>query len=128
MSERQFEGGCLCGHTRFRATGEPMMPHTCSCTMCQQYSGAPTVCWVVFPKEAVEWIGEAGMPALYRSSDFSSRAFCARCGSNLGAIDDKPTIGLLSGSFDAKDQLALRPLTHSFETSRPAWWHIDIVA
>ncbi|MDY0883364.1 GFA family protein [Dongia soli] len=128
MSEQQFEGGCLCGHIRFRATGEPLRPHTCSCTMCQQHSGAPTLCWVIFPRDAVEWIGEGGMPALYRSSDFSSRAFCPRCGSNLGAIDDAPTIGLVSGSFDEKDQLALRPLTHSFDTSRPSWWSIDIVS
>lgn len=126
MPDHQFEGGCLCGYIRFRATGAPQNPHTCSCTMCQQHSGAPTLGWVVFPKEAVAWTGEGGTPSLYRASDFSSRAFCPRCGSNLGAIDDEPTIGLVTGSFDPSDQSMLRPLAHSFEDSRPVWWSFKI--
>jgi hypothetical protein len=94
--------------------------------MCQQHSGAPTLSWIVFPKEAVAWIGEGGAPSLYRASDFSCRAFCPRCGSNLGAIDDEPTIGLVTGSFDKRDLPALRPTAHSFEASRPAWWSFKI--
>ena len=41
-----------------------------------------------------------GAPAVYRSSDYSSRAFCPHCGSSLGAIDDAPTVALLIGAFD----------------------------
>lgn len=125
MSDKQFEGGCLCGSIRFKATGTPEQPHSCSCTMCQQHSGAPTLCWVVFPKEAVAWTGPGGMPSLYRASDFSSRAFCPNCGSNLGAIDDAPTVGLVTGSFDERHREELRPLAHSFADSKPAWWSFD---
>lgn len=126
MPVQQLEGGCLCGHIRFRAIGEPQNPHTCSCTMCQQHSGAPTLSWVVFAKEDVVWTGVGGTPSLYRASDFSSRTFCPCCGSNLGAIDDAPTVGLVTGSFDSRYQPLLRPVAHSFEDSRPAWWTFKI--
>lgn len=125
MSAKKYEGGCLCGRIRFVAKGEADFPHTCSCNMCQRHSGALTICWVEFPKDAVEWTGEGGIPALYRSSADSSRAFCANCGSTLGAIDDAPTIGLVLGCFDCNDQEELKPTSHSFESPKPAWWKVS---
>lgn len=65
------------------------------------------------------------MPALYRSSDYSSRAFCPRCGSTLGAVDDAPTVALVTGSFERGDLAALRPTAHSFSDGCPDWWKID---
>ncbi|MBP1857123.1 hypothetical protein J2Z75_000603 [Rhizobium herbae] len=64
------------------------------------------------------------MPALYRSSNASSRSFCPHCGSTLGAVDDDPVIALVTGSFDARDGAELRPVSHSFEDSCPGWWKI----
>ncbi|CDH21554.1 GFA family protein [Xenorhabdus bovienii] len=126
MSQKEYKGGCLCGNIKFIATGIPNFPHTCSCTMCQKHSGALTLCWVEFPKDVVQWIGEGGLPSLYRSSDYSSRAFCSRCGSSLGAIDDGPTVGLILGNFDNNGQQELIPLSHSYQESHPQWWEIEI--
>ena len=123
MSETH-EGGCLCGHIRFTAKGQPGNPHTCSCDFCQRHSGGLTLCWVEFPSEAVSWVGEGGAPNLYRSSDYSSRAFCPRCGSTLGAVDDAPVIALVLGSFDDKEAESLKPLSHSFEPPETAWWRV----
>lgn len=119
---KDLTGGCLCGHIRFAAQGTPGNPHTCSCHMCQRHSGAPTLVWVSYDKADVTWTGPGGMPALWRSSEISSRAFCPVCGSTLGAVDDGPTIGLLSGSFDRPNLAALAPLKHSYAGSRPKWW------
>ncbi|MCL8302666.1 MULTISPECIES: GFA family protein [Pseudomonas] len=119
-----YKGGCLCGRIRFTASGEPRFPHTCSCGQCQRHSGSLTLCWVEFDNAAVVWTGEGGLPALYRSSEGSSRAFCATCGSSLGAIDDAPTVALLLGCFDAKGVQALRPTSHSFRACRPRWWKV----
>lgn len=118
-------GGCLCGSIRFEATGEPGNPHTCSCDICQRHSGASSLAWVEFDRDAVTWTGEGGTPSTFRSSDYSSRAFCPVCGSTLGAIDDAPTVALVSGSFDDRDDEALRPLSHSFEDVCPAWARIE---
>ncbi|CUX17613.1 GFA family protein [Agrobacterium deltaense] len=118
-------GGCLCGSIRFEAKGEPGNPHTCSCDICQRHSGAPSLSWVEFEKDAVTWTGEGGAPSTFRSSDYSSRAFCPTCGSTLGALDDAPTVALVFGSFDDRDDEALRPLSHSFEDVCPVWARIE---
>ncbi|WP_298975982.1 GFA family protein [uncultured Roseobacter sp.] len=121
-------GGCLCGAIRFEARAPALKPHTCSCKICQRHSGALTAVWVEFPKEAVTWTGAGGLPATYRSSDYSSRAFCPTCGSTLGAIDDDPVVALLVGTFDKANRKDLMPLAHSYKGGRPKWWHIDVGA
>ena len=121
---RTYPGGCLCGAVRFEAKGPPLKPHTCSCRMCQRHTGALTAAWVEFPKDAVAWTGPGGPPATWRSSDWSSRAFCPRCGSTLGAIDDQPTVALLVGSFDSPNRKELMPTRHSYKGGRPKWWHV----
>ncbi|WP_071882852.1 GFA family protein [Chania multitudinisentens] len=126
MKIKEYHGGCLCGHIRFVAHGEAHHPHTCSCTLCQRHSGSLTLCWVEFPKDQVQWTGPGGTPSLYRSSAASCRAFCSICGSTLGAIDDAPTLGLLLGAFDKKNQKSMVPEFHSFRASRPRWWKIAI--
>ena len=120
-----YTGGCLCGDIRFEAAGPAEFPHTCSCTMCQRHSGALTVAWVEFPKDAVTWTGPGGAPTLYRSSEKSSRAFCPKCGSTIGAVDDAPVVALVLGIFDKPGAAALRPTSHSYRSNRPIWWHVD---
>jgi len=126
MAATGYEGGCLCGHIRFRATGPAGSPHTCSCRMCQRHSGALTLCWAEFPPGHVDWTGPGGPPATWRSSKGSSRAFCPTCGSTLGALDDSGVVALVIGSFDAPDRQALAPVGHSYASRRPRWWHVAI--
>lgn len=123
-----FHGGCLCGAVRFEAQGEPQNPHTCSCDWCQRHSGAASLSWVEFARDDVRWTGPAGQPSVFRSSDYSSRAFCATCGSTLGAIDDAPTVALVFGAFDDKADTALKPTAHSFEDVCPYWAKIEGMA
>ncbi|MGK5033765.1 GFA family protein [Janthinobacterium sp. LB3P118] len=101
-------GGCLCGAVRFQVTGKGSNPHSCSCRNWQ--------------------LGTANAPATYRSSGYSSRGFCAACGSSIGAIDDAPTVALLVGSFDDAAHAAFAPEYHSFEDARPGWWPVASVA
>jgi hypothetical protein len=93
--------------------------------MCRKHSGALTIAWVEFEKSAVSWTGEGSSPSLYRSSDFSSRAFCPKCGSTLGAIDNTPTVALLVASFDSFKGDDLVPASHSSVTGLPNWWHVE---
>ncbi len=125
-TKKTYLGGCLCGSVRFEAKAPALKPHTCSCKMCQRHTGALTAAWVEFPKDAVAWTGPGGSPATYRSSDYSSRAFCEKCGSSIGAIDDAPVIALLIGCFDKNKGKELAPHDHSFRAGRPKWWSIAI--
>lgn len=128
MKTSVHEGGCLCGWVRFEATGPAEKPHTCSCKMCQRHTGALSAPWVEFPRGSVKWTGPGGKPATYRSSDFSSRAFCPKCGSSIGAIDDKPVVALLLGGFDKTNRKELMPTYHSYRGVRTKWWHIEAAA
>lgn len=122
---KTYAGGCLCGAIRFEAAGPAGKPHTCSCKLCQRHSGALTAAWVEFPAEAVAWTGPGGEPATFRSSDYSSRAFCPRCGSSIGAIDDEPVVALLLGVFDDPSGPELMPASHSYSDGMPAWWRVS---
>lgn len=119
-----YEGGCLCGNIRFVATGPALKPHTCSCRQCQRHSGSLTQMWVEFSQDQVEWTGPGGEPSKWRSSEWSSRAFCPVCGSTIGAIDDKPTLAIAVGTFDSPNRQELAPLSHSYVSKRPKWWSI----
>jgi hypothetical protein len=88
--------------------------------MCQKHTGALTAAWVEFARDDVSWTGSGGEPAKYRSSEWSSRAFCPKCGSSIAVI------ALLLGTFDRPKAKALAPHYHSYVTPRPKWWHVDI--
>ncbi|MBA7934243.1 GFA family protein [Klebsiella sp. RHBSTW-00215] len=118
---KTLTGGCLCGYIRFSAVN-PVSPHSCSCDMCQKHTGAQTAVWLEFTAKDVNWTGDGGAPATWRSSQNTCRAFCPRCGSSLGAIDDGPVIALLTGAFDQPDNKTFAPEFHSFEDMKPSWW------
>nr|WP_181704442.1 GFA family protein [Chthonobacter albigriseus] len=126
MGRRIHGGGCLCGSVRFEVSGPLEKPHTCSCSICRRHSGALTVAWVECAKERVQWTGPGGEPAVYRTSDWSSRAFCPRCGSTIGAIDDAPVVALVVGAFDRPALKDFVPTSHSYRSARPRWWHVEI--
>ena len=123
---KEYPGGCLCGHIRFLATGKSSFPHLCSCRMCQQWSGAPTVAWVEFSLDGFSWTGPGGEASGFRSSEMTVRYFCPKCGGTLGAQDDGyAKIGLNIASLD--NPSAIVPgKQHSYQKSSPPWWHVSI--
>lgn len=114
-----FEGSCLCGHIRYLAKGKGTFPHLCSCTMCQQWSGAPTVAWAEFPLESFCWLDNE--PEFYQSSAKTKRGHCPKCSTSLCAIDDGyPKISLTMSSL--KDSSAIKlGKQHSYHKFLPEW-------
>ena len=53
------EGGCGCGHTRYRVTGEPVFTNNCHCTQCQHQTGSTGVVNAFFEAERVELLAGA---------------------------------------------------------------------
>lgn len=119
MSKAIKTGGCLCGETRFEASGTPSGTGYCHCRMCQRSSGAPVQPYAIYAPEAVRWSGAT--PRRYRSSKGAERLFCLRCGSQLG-FDDGTGISLNLGCFDEPDTLP--PERHIWFESRIAWFEI----
>jgi hypothetical protein len=121
MNDRQvFEGGCLCGAVRYRATTAPVRGVMCHCEMCRKHSGAPALAFVHFPIDAFEWLGAT--PAWYRSSEFADRGFCPTCGSTLGMREQvlADRVQICVGSLDTPDRVQLDD--HVWRRSRVSWF------
>ena len=123
---KTYEGGCLCGHIRFRVTAEPVFPHLCSCTQCRRWSGAPSVAWVEFPLAAFAWTGPGGEPKYVQSSEKTRRGSCPVCGSGICAVDEGyDNISLVIGALD-RPNLIVPDVQHSYRSFRPKWWHPEV--
>ncbi len=85
MAQVVFEGGCLCGAIRYRATAAPVVVTNCHCTDCRKIAGAPFVTWIEFPPGAFALT--AGEPRFHEATSDAGlrvhRHFCGDCGSLL---------------------------------------------
>jgi hypothetical protein len=101
----EMKGGCLCGAVQFTAAKVQTEFETCHCGMCRRWSGSPLFAAHV---KGVKFDGEDKI-TVYDSSEWASRGFCSKCGSNLfyylkpadryvmcvGAFDDAPKFKLV---------------------------------
>jgi hypothetical protein len=116
-------GGCLCGATRFRFTGEPLALSVCHCRSCRRASGAASVAWTVVRTDAFAFI--AGSPTTFRSSPAVRRTFCPACGTPLTyQHDDSPlTIDIATATLDDPDAFA--PTCEIWLSQRIRWASVD---
>jgi len=115
-----FEGGCLCGAIRYRATAAPLRGVICHCQLCRRHSGAPALAFVHFPADAFEWL--ASPPNWFRSSANAERGFCSRCGSTLGMREDvlADRVQVCIGSLDEPGRVRIDD--HVWTRSRVSWF------
>ncbi len=120
--DQLFEGGCLCGAVRYRATAAPVRCVICHCSMCRRHSGAPALAFVHFPLQAFQWT--RGEPARYRSSAGAERGFCRDCGSTVSmherVLEDRVQIAV--GSLDQAAHV--QPDDHVWTQEQLPWLHI----
>ena len=118
-----FEGGCLCGALRYRATVPPLRGVMCHCSMCRKQSGAPVLAFVHFPIEAFAWV--KGKPKRYRSSKFAERGFCPTCGSTISMHEDvlSDRVQVSVGSLDDPDRVRIDD--HVWIEDQVAWFRVS---
>lgn len=116
---RAYEGGCLCGATRYRAAGPATNRCYCHCRSCRGASGAPYVAWATVP--AAGFALTRGALATVRSSEPVTRGFCPRCGTALTyAHSARP--GELDVTLASLDEAgALAPECHIWVSDRLPW-------
>src|SRR5215470_1470722 len=117
-----FEGGCLCGAVRYRATAAPVRGVICHCSMCRKHSGAPVLAFVHFPASEFTWVH--GKPARFRSSKFAERGFCVVCGSTLSMHEEvlNDRIQIAVGSLDEPARVHVDD--HVWTQEQIAWFDI----
>lgn len=117
-----WDGGCLCGGVRFRASGAPKWKLWCHCQSCRKHSGAPVAAFAAFDETEVEMT--KGQITKFASSPGVLRGFCATCGSTLTCQGDR-TPGELHfhvGAFDHPEDLA--PTAAFYSEERLPWVHL----
>jgi len=122
-SDVAFEGGCLCGAVRYRATGAPVRAVICHCSMCRRHSGAPALAFVHFPLDSFNWV--KGEPTRYRSSTYAQRGFCSKCGSTLTMHEEilGDRVQVAVGSLDEPQRV--RPDDHVWTQDQLSWFEIN---
>jgi hypothetical protein len=113
------EGGCFCGAIRYRVAGAPVSSLICHCASCRRAGGAPSVAWLTFDRQAMEFI--RGEPRSRRSSPDVVRRFCGVCGTGITYehAADPDTIDVTTASMD--DPTAFPP-TREVWVEEKLWW------
>ena len=118
-----IEGGCLCGATRYRATGQPYKSSYCHCLYCRGVTASPVTVWLMFDEGQVEF--NKGKPQKYASTAGVLRGFCPICGTPLwweGRWDDKGIQMITTCSLD--DPEAYPPDRHAFCHNEISWFEV----
>lgn len=54
QGDTSLEGGCTCGHVRYRLSSRPLIVHGCHCTLCQKQSGGAYAVNALIEEDQVE--------------------------------------------------------------------------
>ena len=60
-NNQTFEGGCTCGHVRYRMASKPMWVNACHCTWCQRETGGAFATNALIEADRIE-LASAGAP------------------------------------------------------------------
>jgi hypothetical protein len=118
-----FDGGCLCGAIRFRATAMPVALSRCHCRSCRLAVGSAGVSWAIFRRTDFALL--RGALVHYRSSPGAVRTFCATCGTSISyePTDSPENIEITSSTFDEPNSFA--PTREVWVSHRLIWEQLD---
>ncbi|OLS63465.1 GFA family protein [Pseudomonas putida] len=133
MSSQTHQGACLCGAIQLSVTLDDASVGACHCSMCRKWNGGPLL--TVHSSSAPQFSGAT--PAVYGSSDWAERGFCAKCGSHLfyrlkGGNFFAIPVGLLDGeqawSLDLQVYIDEKPSFYCFSNQTKNMTGAEVVA
>ncbi|MGR9091216.1 MAG: GFA family protein [Gammaproteobacteria bacterium] len=89
MTESVHKGRCFCGAVHIAVRGDPLFSGYCHCEDCREWSNAPVTSFITWPYDAVTITQGKEHLAYFGRVEMTPRAWCARCGSHIGAFRDK---------------------------------------
>jgi hypothetical protein len=118
------DGGCACGHLRYRMVAQPLFVHCCHCRWCQRETGASFALNALIEADRVRLL--AGAVDMVETPSQSGRgqtiARCPRCRvavwSNYGGTGDVVRF-VRVGTLDAPDRFP--PDVHIYTSSKQPW-------
>jgi hypothetical protein len=109
MSENHH-GSCYCGAVAFEASGSPEAMGYCHCGACRSYSGGPVAAFTLWKTDQVKVTRGEESLGRFKSSDFSERRYCTKCGGNV--MVDHASIGMRDIAAGKLPSLAFKPAVH----------------
>jgi hypothetical protein len=123
-SDGRAEGGCDCGHVRYRLRGAPLFVHCCHCRWCQRESGASFALNALIESDRIEVT--AGEPVVVDTPSESGKGQqilrCPRCWVALWShyAGAGPLASFVRvGTLDEPDRLP--PDIHIFTRNKQVW-------
>ena len=126
MAHQKIEGGCSCGHIRYKLQGNPFVVHCCHCRWCQCQTGSAFTVNALYKSTNVELLNgvpqRISMPS--PSGNGQTIARCPKCEvavwSNYFMGGIKEGIRFIRvGTLDCPDLLP--PDVHIFTKSKQPW-------
>jgi len=119
-----LDGGCDCGHVRYRMETRPLFVHCCHCRWCQRESGASFALNAMIEADRVTVVGAAPERVDTPSESGYGQQFarCPRCRIALWShyAGAGPLIAFVRvGTLDLPDHLP--PDIHIFTASKQPW-------
>ena len=124
------DGGCTCGHVRYRMTSRPMIVHCCHCTWCQRETGSAFAVNALIEADRVQLLQGAveGIDTPTVSGEGQNISRCPRCQvavwSNYalkGGIDDL-VLFIRVGTLDEPEHFP--PDVHIYTGSKQPWFDL----
>ncbi len=118
-----LEGGCACGHVRYRLIDAPLFTHCCHCRDCQRQTGSAFVLNALIEADRVALIAGAPHPVAAPSDSGRPHSIfrCPDCQtatwSEYGGVSALRFVRV--GTLDDPD--ALPPDVHIYTRSKLAW-------
>jgi hypothetical protein len=119
-----MEGGCTCGHVRYRLAGKPLIVHACHCSWCQRETGTAHALNALYEADRVEHL--KAEPEFIQTPSASGRGQrIARCPNCKVAIwSNYPQSGPMVrfvrvGTMDSPGEYP--PDIHIFTSSKLPW-------
>jgi hypothetical protein len=119
-----IEGGCLCGRTRYQASGTPANLCFCHCASCRRATGTPLVAWGTFRRDGFRLLAGADY-TLHRSSPAVQRGFCGHCGTALTYAHDARDAEIDITLVTLDDPARYEPECHIWVEDRLPWMRIE---
>ena len=123
-AEFPLEGGCDCGHIRYRMRSAPLFTHCCHCRWCQRETGASFALNAMIETDRIERLaGEVDLVDTPSASGLGQQiARCPHCRVALWShyAGAGPLIAFVRvGTLDTPDRVP--PDIHIFTTTKQPW-------
>lgn len=122
---RSIEGGCACGHVRFRMTSAPIIVHGCHCRFCQRMTGSAFAVNIMIETDRLEMTSEGRaemVPTPSALPEGQTFLRCPKCRCALWSHHSQlgETIALVNaGALDHAE--VFPPDVHCYTASKHPW-------